>query len=109
MIKATIKANEKKAREDKAEDHQREKRGERERAKEEERKRKERAKAFEAIAKLPRLAHEMRLAGANIDAQHVSFCIPSARSCRPPSPKAFCLSPAIHGNSPIRCQNLVPA
>jgi hypothetical protein len=83
MIETTIKANEKKAREDRAEDQQRIQRVEkdkvaaqreleRERAKqkraqeqadkEAERKRKEREKAFEAIAKLPRLAHEARLA-----------------------------------------------
>jgi flagellar biosynthesis GTPase FlhF len=82
-IEATVTANEKKAREDKAEDRQREQRAEKkqtaarreskreqakqkreqERAdKEAERKRKEREKAFEAIAKLPRLAHEARLA-----------------------------------------------
>ena len=83
MIEATIKAREKKAREDKAEDRQREQRAEKkqtaarrelkreqdeqrreqERAdKEAERKRKKREKEFEAIAKLPRLAHEARLA-----------------------------------------------
>ena len=89
MIEATIKEREKKAREDKAEDHrassaprrkkprhmggerkrreqkreQDEQRREQERAdKEAERKRKERAKEFETIAKLPRLAHEVRLA-----------------------------------------------
>src|SRR6516164_8579814 len=83
MVEATIRANEKKAREDKAEDRQRIRRVEknkvtaqrelaREQArqkreqdqadKEAERKRKEREKAFEAIAKLPRLAHEARLA-----------------------------------------------
>jgi len=83
MVEATIRENEKKAREDKAEDRQRMQRVEKdnvtakremereqakqkrqqERAdKEAERKRKEREKAFEAIAKLPRLAHEVRLA-----------------------------------------------
>jgi Protein of unknown function (DUF3631) len=72
MIEATIRANEKKAREDKADDRQAEKKEERirreqkreqERAeKEAERKRKEREKAFEALAKLPRVAHELRLA-----------------------------------------------
>ena len=82
MIEATIKANEKKAGEDKAEDRQRiqrvekeqdqgtargsangRKRREQERAaKEDERKRKEKESAFEAIVKLPRLAHEARLA-----------------------------------------------
>ena len=87
MVEATIKEREKRAREDKAEGRQREQRGEKEQAKarkeeerkrrereqeeereqeraqkEEERKRKERAKEFEAIAKLPRLAHELRLA-----------------------------------------------
>jgi hypothetical protein len=76
MIEATIRANEKKSREDKADDRQREQRAEKkeerirreqkreqERAeKEAERKRKEREKAFEAIAKLPRVAHELRLA-----------------------------------------------
>jgi len=83
MVEATIRANEKKAREDKAEDRQRIRRVEknkvtaqrelaREQAKqkreqdqadkEAERKRKERKKAFEAIGKLPVLAHEARLA-----------------------------------------------
>ena len=83
MIEATIKDREKKAREDKAEDRQREQRAEKEEErkrreqkreqdeqrreqereqKEEERKRKEREKAFAAIARLPRLAHEVRLA-----------------------------------------------
>jgi hypothetical protein len=79
MIEATIKANEKKKREDKAEDRQRvekeqstarreqeRKRREEERkqeraAREEERERKERVKAFAAIAKLPRPTHEARL------------------------------------------------
>jgi hypothetical protein len=79
MIEATIKEREKKARENKVEDRQRERRVEKEQTKarreqreqkreleradkEGERKRKEREKAFEAIAKLPRLAHEARLA-----------------------------------------------
>ena len=83
MVEATIRANEKKAREDKAEDRQRIQRVEKDKVtaqrelareqarqkreqdqadKEAERKRKEREKAFEAIAKLPRLAHEARLA-----------------------------------------------
>jgi hypothetical protein len=83
MVEAQVKANEKRAREDRAEDRQRIRRVEkdkvraqrelsRERAKqkreqeqadkEAERKRKERKKAFEAIAKLPLLAHEARLA-----------------------------------------------
>jgi hypothetical protein len=90
MVEATIKEREKRAREDKAEDRHREQRGEKEQAKarkeeerkrreqkreqdeqrceqeraakEEERKRKERAKELAAIAKLPRLAHEIRLA-----------------------------------------------
>jgi hypothetical protein len=79
MVEATIRANEKKAREDKAEDRQREKRAEkaqtRARREEErkqreqeqaqkaaERKRQERDKEFAAIAKLPRLVHEVRLA-----------------------------------------------
>jgi hypothetical protein len=83
MVRATIRANDKKAREDKAENRRSEKKEsasrreeerqqraqqrERERAekadaKEQERKSKERTKALEAIAKLPRLAHEARLA-----------------------------------------------
>jgi hypothetical protein len=78
MVEATIKANEKKAREDKAEDRQRIRRVEkeevaaqreltREQAKEKREqaqanKEAERKKAFEAIAKLPLLAHEVRLA-----------------------------------------------
>jgi hypothetical protein len=79
MIEASIKANEKKAREDKAEDQQRERRVEKEQTKarreqreqkreqaradkEAERKRKERVKEFKAIAQLPRLVHEARLA-----------------------------------------------
>ena len=83
MVEATIKEREKRAREDKAEGRQREQRGEKEEskarreeehkrkekereqeraAKEEQRKRKERAKELAAIAKLPRLAHEIRLA-----------------------------------------------
>src|SRR6516162_6743768 len=83
MVEATIRANEKKAREDKAEDRQRIQRVEKDKVtaqrelareqarqkreqdqadKEAERKRKERKKAFEAIAKLPLLAHEARLA-----------------------------------------------
>jgi hypothetical protein len=83
MIEATIKGREKKAREDKAEDQQRIRRVEKDKVaaqrelareqakrkreqeqgdKEAERKRKERNKAFEAIAKLPLLAHEKRLA-----------------------------------------------
>src|SRR5215831_3777072 len=83
MIETTVRANEKKAREDKAEDRQRIRRVEKDKVtaqrevareqakqkreqdqadKEAERKRKERKKAFEAIAKLPRLAHEARLA-----------------------------------------------
>ena len=83
MVEATIRANEKKAREDKAEDRQRirrvekgkvtaqrklareqaqQKRAQEQADKEAERKRKERKKAFEAIAKLPLLAHEARLA-----------------------------------------------
>ena len=79
MVEAQIKANEKRAREDRAENHRSEQRVEKaqtkarreeERArreqaraeKEAERKRKERKKAFEAIAKLPLLAHEARLA-----------------------------------------------
>jgi putative DNA primase/helicase len=90
MVESTIKEREKRAREDKAEGRQREQRGEKEQAKarkEEERKRREqkceqdeqrreqereqkeeqrrrekRAKEFETIAKLPRLAHESRLA-----------------------------------------------
>jgi hypothetical protein len=79
MVKAQIKANEKRAREDRAENHRSEQRVEKaqtkarreeERArreqaraeKEAERRRKERAKEFEAIAKLPLLAHEARLA-----------------------------------------------
>ena len=86
MIEATIKDREKKEREDRAEDHRSEQRAEKEEkkeskarheeerkrkeeereqrhaAKEEERKRKDREKAFEAIAKLPRLAHKVRLA-----------------------------------------------
>jgi hypothetical protein len=83
MIETTIRANEKKAREDKAEDRQRIRRVEKDKVtaqrelareqakqkreqeqadKEAERKRKERKKAFEAIAKLPLLAHEARLA-----------------------------------------------
>jgi hypothetical protein len=83
MVEATIKANEKKAREDNAEDRQRIRRVEKEKVaaqreltreqakqkreqaqadKEAERKRKDRKKAFEAIAKLPLLAHEVRLA-----------------------------------------------
>jgi putative DNA primase/helicase len=83
MVEAAIRANEKKAREDKAEDRKRIQRVEKEKVaaqrelareqakqkreqeqadKEAERKRKEREKAFEAIAKLPRLAHEVRLA-----------------------------------------------
>src|SRR6516164_6781805 len=83
MVEATIRANEKKAREDKAEDRQRIQRVEKDKVtaqrelareqarqkreqdqadKEAERKRKERKKAFEAIGKLPVLAHEARLA-----------------------------------------------
>jgi hypothetical protein len=83
MIETTIKANEKRAREDKAENRQRirrlqkdkvtaqrevareqakQKREQEQADKEAERKRKERKKAFEAIAKLPLLAHEARLA-----------------------------------------------
>ena len=83
MVEATIKVNEKKAREDKAEDRKRIQRvgkdkvaAQRELAREQaeqkreqeqvdkdaERKRKERGKAFQAIAKLPLLAHETRLA-----------------------------------------------
>ena len=86
MIEATIKANEKRAREDKAEDRRREQRAEKKQSKdrreedrtrreqerarreearaqrEEERKSKARVKEFEAIAKLPRVEHEMRLA-----------------------------------------------
>src|SRR6516165_7282896 len=83
MVETTIRANEKKAREDMAEDRQRIRRVEKDKVtaqrelareqarqkreqdqadKEAERKRKEREKAFEAIAKLPRLAHEARLA-----------------------------------------------
>src|SRR5262249_41254860 len=83
MVEATIRENEKTAAEDKGEDRHRMERVEKdnvtakremereqgkqkrqqERAdKEAERKRKEREKAFEAIAKLPRLAHEVRLA-----------------------------------------------
>src|SRR5262245_51293997 len=79
MIETTIKANEKRAREDRAENRRSEQRVEKEQIKarqeeertrrehdqadkEAERKRKEREKAFEAIAKLPRLAHEARLA-----------------------------------------------
>jgi putative DNA primase/helicase len=83
MVEATIRANEKKAREDKAEDRQRIQRVEKDKVrakrelkreqarqkreqeradKEAERKRKECEKAFEEIAKLPRLAHEARLA-----------------------------------------------
>src|SRR5262245_4879282 len=78
MIEATVKANEKRASEDKAENRRSEERAEKERRKarqeekrarseqkqadkEAERKRKEREKAFEAIGKLPRLAHEARL------------------------------------------------
>src|SRR5262245_6897246 len=79
MLEEQNKANEKKAREDKAENHLSEQRVEKaqikarreeerarreqERAeKEADRRRKERVKEFEAIAKLPRLAHEVRLA-----------------------------------------------
>lgn len=83
MIETTIKANEKKAREDRAEDRRRERRVEKDKVraqrelareqakqkrepeqadKEAEGKRKGRKKAFEAIAKLPLLAHEARLA-----------------------------------------------
>ena len=86
MIEATIKANEKRAREDKAEDRRREQRAEKKQSKdrreedrtrreqerarreearaqkEEERKSKARVKEFEGIAKLPRVEHEMRLA-----------------------------------------------
>src|SRR5262245_7982124 len=83
MVEAQVKANEKRAREDKAEDRQRIRRVEKDKVtaqrelaraqakqkreqeqadKEAERKRKERKKAFEAIAKLPLLAHEARLA-----------------------------------------------
>src|SRR5262245_35795587 len=79
MIETTIKANEKRAREDRAENRRSEQRVEKEQIKarqeeertrreqdqadkEAERKRKEREKAFEAIAKLPRLAHKARLA-----------------------------------------------
>src|SRR5262249_33467158 len=79
MVDSTVEANEKRADEDKAENRRREERAEKERRearqgeerprdeqkqadKEAERKRKEREKAFEAIGKLPRLAHEARLA-----------------------------------------------
>ena len=79
MVDSTVEANEKRANEDKAENRRSEQRAEKERSKarqeekrarseqkqadkEAERKRKEREKAFEAIAKLPRLAHEARLA-----------------------------------------------
>src|SRR5262249_19286482 len=79
MVDSTVEANEKRANEDKAENRRSEQRAEKERSKarqeekrarreqeqadkEAQRKRKERKKAFEAIAKLPLLAHEARLA-----------------------------------------------
>jgi len=79
MVEATIKANEKKAREDKAENQRREQRAEKQRAsarreeerqqraqekadKDAERKQREREKEFAAIAKLPSAQHEPRLA-----------------------------------------------
>jgi Protein of unknown function (DUF3631) len=58
MVEATIKANEKKAREDKAEDRQRDQRAEKDAA----RKRKETEKAFEVLTKLPSAEQETRLA-----------------------------------------------
>src|SRR5262249_39748999 len=116
MVEAQIKANEKRAREDKAEDRQREcrvekdevtakrelereqakQKREQERAdKEAERKRKEREKAFEAIAKLPRLAHEARLAelakrsGENLDflrAEFTAYYVPADIDTKPIEP-----------------------
>jgi hypothetical protein len=79
MVEATVRANEKKAREDKAEDQQRERRvgkeqikarREEERARREQeradkeaaRKQKEKDRAFEALVKLPSVEHEARLA-----------------------------------------------
>jgi hypothetical protein len=79
MVDSAVEANEKRANEDKAENRRSEQRAEKERSKarqeekrarreqeradkEAERKRKEREKTFEAIAKLPLLAHEARLA-----------------------------------------------
>ena len=64
-----------------------------------------------AVCRDPRQRTVICRAKTNVrgDVRHVRSCIPSPCSCCPPSPKAFCLSPAIHDNSPIRCLGSVPA
>src|SRR5262245_37029895 len=116
MVEAPIRANAKKAREDKAEDLQRIRRVEKDKVtaqrelareqakqkreqeqadKEAERKRKERTKAFEAIAKLPLLAHEARLAelakrsGEDLDFlrdEFAAFYVPADMDTKPIEP-----------------------
>ena len=116
MVEATIRANEKKAREDKAEDRRRIRRVEKEKAtaqreqareqakqkreqeradKEADRKRKERKKAFEEIAKLPTLAHETRLAelakrsGEDLDflrEEFAAYYVPADMDTKPIEP-----------------------
>ena len=112
MVEATIRENERKARENKAEDRQRIRRVEKDKVtaqreqakqkreqeqadKEAERKRKERKKAFEAIAKLPLLAHEARLAelakrsGEDLDFlrdEFAAFYVPADMDTKPIEP-----------------------
>jgi hypothetical protein len=109
MVETTIKEREKKAREAKADDRRekrqaqqkqerddRRSRQEQERTRKEgERKRKEREKAFEEIAKLPRLAHETRLAelakrwGEDLDSLRDEFaahCVPADIGTKPIEP-----------------------
>jgi hypothetical protein len=51
---------------------------------------------------------QSRHTNVGVGAQHARFCIPSAWSYYLLCPKAFCLSPAIDGNSPMRCRHLGP-